>query len=61
MRLPAWFRLALAVLLLGFEVSLLAIGLFGAQVSPAYRAYFIERSTDRWNGATPQPPGRTSR
>ncbi len=46
MRVPAWITLGAAILLLGFELSMLAIGLFGARVSPAYRDFFIERRTD---------------
>ena len=57
MRLPVWLPLAVAMLLLGFELPMLAIGLFGAQVSPAYRAFFIERRTDLWAGETAPTPG----
>ena len=48
MRFPAWIPLGVAFLLVGFELSMLAIGLFGAQVSPAYRDYFIDRRTHSW-------------
>ena len=66
MRLPVWLSLAATILLLGFELPMLAIGLFGAQVSPAYRAFFIERRTDLWAGETAaafpdQPRGRINR
>ena len=57
MRVPAWIPLACAVLLLGFEVSMLAIGLFGARVSPAYREFFIDRRVDLWAGEV-VPAGR---
>ncbi len=60
MRLPAWISLGVAVLLLGFEVSMLATGLFGARVSPAYREFFIDQRTDVWAGE-PAQPGRISR
>ncbi len=66
MRIPGWIPLAAAVLLLGFELSMLGIGLFGARVSPAYRDYFIDRRTVLWAGEpAPHGPvqesGRTSR
>ncbi len=56
MRATAWITLGAAILLLGFELSMLAIGLFGARVSPAYRDFFIERRTDHWTGETAPGP-----
>ena len=66
MRATAWIPLGVAILLLGFELPMLAIALFGAQVSPAYRDFFIERRTALWAGETPSGPmaqdwGRISR
>ena len=37
--------------------TLLAIGLFGARVSPAYRDFFIDRRVDLWAGEV-VPAGR---
>jgi hypothetical protein len=48
MRLPAWIPLGVALLLIGFELSMLAIGRFGARVSPEYQAYFIDQRTSLW-------------
>ena len=61
MRFPAWIPLGVAFLLLGFELSMLAIGLFGAQVSPAYRDYFIDQRTHLWDSEADQNNGRISR
>jgi hypothetical protein len=61
MRVPAWMRLGVALLLLGFELSMLVVGFFGARVSPAYREYFIEQRTGLWTGETVQDAGRISR
>ena len=66
MRVPAWIPLGAAMVLLVFELWMLAVGLFGARVSPAYRDFFIERRADRWTGETVPAPsvqdwGRISR
>lgn len=61
MRLPAWIPMGAALLLLGFEVTMLGIGFFGAEVSPEYRAYFIDRRTSLWGSEAAQATGLTSR
>jgi hypothetical protein len=53
--------LGVALLLLGFEVTILGIGFFGAEVSPEYRAYFIDRLTTQWGTEAAQATGLTSR
>ena len=35
---------------ISFELPKLAVGLFGAHVSPAYRDFFIDRQTALWAG-----------
>ena len=50
MRIPRWIPIGVAILLLGFELPMLAVGLFGAHVSPAYRDFFIDRRTALWAG-----------
>ena len=61
MRLPPWIPLGVALLLLGFEVTMLGIGFFGAEVSSEYRAYFIDRRTSLWGSEATQATGLTSR
>jgi hypothetical protein len=49
------------VLLLGFEVWMLGIGLFGARVSPAYRNFYINQTIAEWPGEPAQKAELTSR
>lgn len=40
--------LVLAVLLFAAQAAIVAVGLFAPDVSPQYRAFFIDRSTTPW-------------
>jgi hypothetical protein len=46
----AYLILAIAIPLLLAQAGIVAIGLFAPHVSPQYRAFFIEHSTDEWHG-----------
>ncbi len=41
----ASWRLVLAVALIALQAAVLAVGLFAPDVSPGYRAFFIDHST----------------
>ena len=49
------------MLLLGFEVWMLGIGLFGARVSPAYRNFYIKQTIEVWPGAPAQEASLSTR
>jgi hypothetical protein len=61
------WKLAVAAVLMVLQAGILAIGLFAPRVSPGYRAFFIDHSSDIWPApklvpetsvaiSTPAPP-----
>jgi hypothetical protein len=43
--------LVFALVLIAAQAAILGIGLFAPNVSPQYRAYFLEHTTKVWSGS----------